>query len=413
MYQKTIIRLIAQIDLLMHQQLKLITQHQRLQRLESSWRGLFYLINQPSANKNLNKIKIKLLDIEWGELVKDIDCATDFEQTELFNKVYQHEFGHPGGEPFGLLIGDYYLTSPDNQTSMDEEVKVLRVLAKICACAFAPFVTSVHAAFFDVDDFAVLYSIANLAKIFQQKKYTAWNQLRQMQETRFIGIVLPRVLLKPKCLWCNAIYSFATVVMRAFSTCAWMANIQGVKCDQLTGGLVDDLLPHFLLDKHELIFSYATEVCITDKQGKIFSEFGFIALSKCNYAALHAFYNCHSIYNSTSANNFNASCKLNYILCISRFIHYIKVLMRDKIGSFVNARECETYLTKWLMQYTAGGEDLTDELQAKYPLSEAKIIVEPQAHRPGCYLCTVYLCPHYQFEQVSATLKLITEIMVK
>lgn len=412
MNQKAIIILVAQIDLLMDQQLKLIVQHQCLQRLESSWRGLFYLINQPSANKNINKIKIKLLDFAWDELIKDTSCAMSFEQTEIFNKIYHHEFDHPGGEPYGLLIGDYYLASSANQMSFDEEIKALQVLAKIGACAFVPFVTSISAAFFEVDDFTALYSASSLTKIFQQNKYAKWNQLRKTEEARFIGVVLPRVLIKPKFLWCNAIYSFAAVVMRAFSACAWMADIQGVKRNQLSGGLVDDLMPHFLIDKSELMLSHATKACITDKQEKIFSEFGFMALTKCNYAALHAFYNCCSIYNSAAGNDLSSSGKLNYILCVSRFVHYIKVLMRDKIGSFISTQECETYLTKWLMQYTANGEDLTDELKAKYPLSEAKVIIESKTYHTGCYLCIIYLRAHYQFECVSATLKLITEVAV-
>jgi len=432
-------RHIALIDELLSKQVNMILHHKRFQQLESSWRGLYYLVNQATGT-DVQKLKIRILDISWKALSKDLSRAIEFDQSELFNKIYNREFGHPGGEPFGILIGDYYITHKLHKNVATQDIRTLQSLSKVAAAAFAPFITSVEPAIFGLDSFADLHSSLNLNNIFQQAEYFEWKQFRNNEDARFIGLVLPHTLMrlpheqaeqtKKFCfqetvnalndyLWGNAAYCFAAVTIRAFNQSGWLADIRGVEQDKISGGLVLDLPRHsFSTDKQDLICKYATDVCITDKQEKILSDLGFISLCECKYMELAAFYGCQSMQISKSfehtsaANNAKLATMLQYMLCVSRFAHYIKVLVRDKVGSFINAEECERYLENWLMQYTAAGEDLTTDIKAKYPLREARIQVQDRPEKPGCYLCFIHLRPHYQLDQLQSQLHLITELVI-
>lgn len=399
---------IALIDELIGRQLNIIIHNKKLQQLEASWRGLNYLILQTEKGET-RKVKIKLLNISWGVFKRDLARAIEFDQSELFNKIYSQEFDRPGGEPFGLLIGDYYLSHDIN------ELRSLRIFAKIAAAAFVPFIAAADPSIFGLENFANLQSIRDLYQLFRQDEYVVWRQFRQDENARFIGLVLPHVLMRlpykgyfaeknyqlRDYLWGNAVYCFAAVVTRSFDQSGWLADIRGVEQDKICGGLVTDL-PRYM-GKH------STDICVTDLQEKKIADLGLIPLCECNYVSLSVFYSCQSM---QLVEVHRLSSMLHYMLCVSRFAHYIKVIVRDKIGSFINTEECERYLEKWLLQYTAAGENLTAELKAEFPLCKSSVKIQARPEKPGSYLCFIHLQPHYQFDYIESNLKLVTELIV-
>lgn len=426
-----ITHLITKIDALMNKQLNVILHHRKLQQLEASWLGLHYLVEQAASNNN-HQIKIRVLNISWAELNKDLSRNIEFDHSQLFHKIYSNEFGQAGGEPFGILIGDYQITHST------EHINLLRAIAKVAASAFAPFVCAANATLFGLDDFSGFEKNLDFDRTFQQAEYRAWKSLRDDEDARFIGLVLPRVLMRTPYnknktvthpmyffetndqlqhyLWGNAAYHFATVVIRAFAQNGWFADIRGTQENKITGGLVTKLeRDYFCIDEKSVTKKYITEVCITDYLEKILSDYGFIALSECKYTEYAAFHSCPSIqktksYDRTGATqNAKLSSMLHYVLCASRFAHYIKVIMRDKIGSFTSASDCEYFLQNWLQQYTASATQNSSELQAKYPLRTAKVKIQDHIGKAGSYLCKIYLAPHYQLDQIETYLQLTTE----
>lgn len=425
-------KLIIKIDALINKQLNTVLHHQKLQALEASWRGLHYLIDQAASN-NSDQIKIRVLNISWTELSKDLSRHIEFDQSQLFQKIYSNEFGQAGGEPFGLLIGDYQITH------RSEHINTLRAISKIAASAFAPFVTAADANLFGLDNFFGFERKLDFDRTFQQAEYREWKSLRDDEDARFIGLVLPRVLIRTPYnknktithpiyflensnqiehyLWSNAAYQFAAIVIRAFAQNGWFADIRGTQQNKITGGLVTELArDYFCIDEKNLTTKYITDVCITDQLEKTLSDHGFIALSECKYTEFAAFYSCPSIqkpksYDRVNATqNANLSSMLHYVLCVSRFAHYIKVIMRDKVGTFTSASDCEYFLQNWLQQYTASATQNSYELQAKYPLRAAKVKIQDHIGKPGSYLCKIHLAPHYQLDQMESYLQLTTEI---
>lgn len=431
-----ITQIIATIDEEITQQLSVILHHPRLQQLEASWRGIAYLTKQIALSSD-KRVKIKLLTISWQALRKDVLRAVEFDQSQLFSKIYNDEFGHPGGEPYGLLVGDYHVSHRLTPSKQIADIQVLEQIAKIAAAAFAPFVTAASPTMFGLDKFAELDRPVDLMGTFQQAEYQSWKVLRQREDARFLGLLLPRVLLRlpyryqlatqfpfsfseqlqtqSDYLWGNPGYCFAAVVARAFTQSGWFVEIHGVRRDSLAGGVVTDL-PRHIFETDNLSPNYAAEVCITDSQEKQLSDWGFIALCEGKHSQLAAFYSCQSIQQSKyyerqqPTENARLSSMLHYILCVSRFTHYLKVIARNKIGTFANPLDCEQFLQKWLQQYTAASSDLTIDLKAKYPLREAKVKVYDQPGKPGGYLCKIYLSPHLQFDQAETYLQLVTEL---
>lgn len=416
-------QLITAIDTVINQQLNIVLHVEKLQRLEASWRGLWYLITQASRHVD---IKIKVLNLTWQEIDKDLTRTIEFDQSQLFHKIYSDEFGHPGGEPFGLLLGDFRVNHHP------QTITILKAFAQIAASAFAPLIMAANPSLFGLTSFADFERQLNFEAIFQQAEYQSWKRLREEEDMRFLGLVLPNVLLRSPyeithpvyfsetitsvsrdLLWGNAVYCFGGVVVRAYAESGWFADMRGTQPNKITGGLVTDLTRDFFqTDQNDLITKYATDVCITDGLEKTLSDYGFIALTECKYTNYAAFYSCPSLqkYKNPITPNAELSSQLHYLLCVSRFAHYIKVLVRDKVGSFSTPQECENFLQQWLQQYTASNETLSAELQAKYPLRAAQVKIFNQMGKSGCYLCTIHLLPHDQLDQIETYLKLNTEI---
>lgn len=431
-------RSIAELDELINQQLNAIIHHEKFQKLESSWRGLWYLAVQAEGTTN---IKLKVLDVSWTDIVKDMARALEFDQSQLFQKIYSEEYGTPGGEPYGVLIGDYEISHRVSKKHRHDDLATLEGMSQVAAAAFAPFIAGASYELFGLDNFSAISMPIDLRSVFSQKEYIKWNSMRAKLDSRFLGLTVPRILMrlpyrtKPgtykgiyfyeksgtkeheNYLWGNASYGFASILIREYANVGWFGHIRGVPRNQIAGGLLTNLpVDCFETDADNIVHKPVTDVLITDTKEREISDLGLIPLCQCYDTPFAAFYNNQSVQlpkvqDSKEANtNAKLSAMLQHVLCGSRIAHYIKVIIRDKIGSFLTAQECEDYLRDWLFKYTTGRDDLEWEEQARYPLKEAAVQVKEHPSKPGSYLCVIHLKPHYQLDQMVSELELVTEL---
>lgn len=435
--KSAILRIIADIDELVNDQLNSIIHQPNFQKLEASWRGLWLIAKQADGSQD---IKIKILNISWSEVVKDISRAIEFDQSQLFKKIYNEEYGTPGGEPYGAIIGDYVVSHRISEKHPHDDISTLAGLAQIAAAAFSPFITSASPELFGMEDFSGLGLPLNLTNIFSQKEYIKWHSLREKTDSRFIGLTVPKILMrrpyrtKPGSykgihffeksdstgknhLWGNACYAFAGILIREFSNIGWFGHIRGVPRNYISGGLVSSLpIDRFDTDAETIAHKPVTDVILTDAAEKEISELGFIPLCQGYLSPYATFYNNQSVqqpkaYRGADVNaNARLSAMLQHVLCGSRIAHYIKVMIRDKVGSFITAERCESFLQDWLLKYTTGREDLDWEEQARYPLKEGAVRVKEHPSKPGEFLCVIHLQPHYQLDQMVSELELVTEL---
>ena len=428
---------IAHIDELINDQLNAIIHHQKFQQMESRWRGLAVLADEAIGHR---KVKIKVLDASWREITRDIDKALEFDQSQLFQKIYSAEFGAPGGEPYGVLLGDYTISHKPTAQHPYNDISTMKGLAQVAAAAFAPFIVAPSPTLFGLETYDELARPLNLSSVFSLPEYIPWNSLRDSDDARFLGLTLPRILLrqpyqtqrgdfngiyfkermgndKENALWGNACFAFGAVLIREFASVGWFSHIRGAPRDHLGGGLVTQLKPHsFDTDSAGIANKYLTDVLITDSKERELSELGLIPLSD-NYDTPYATFHSNASlqraqkYTDYSATlNAKLSAMLQHILCGSRFAHYIKVMLRDKIGSFITASDCQTFLQQWLNEYTTGRDDLDWETQALYPLREGSVEVKEMPRKPGHYWSIIHLKPHYQADHLVSELKLTTEL---
>jgi type VI secretion system ImpC/EvpB family protein len=379
---------IGEIDILLTDQVNAIVHHPRYQKLEASWRGLQMLVEQ--APPESRSVKIRVLNVSWKELCRDLDNAIEFDQSHLFRKVYEEEFGTPNGEPYGVLIGDY--TIRNNYDDLD----ALEKISGVAAAAFAPFIASADPSLLDIDDFRDMERLPKLGDTLGQPQFTRWRSLRDSEDSRFVALTMPRMLMRRpleydgtridgfrfeeravgpdagRYLWGSASYALGAVIMRCFETTGWLADIRGVRRDEVSGGLVvgrtKELPPgslggtapavdRFSTDSRDIAVKPTTELIITDEQERELSELGFVPLCHCHGTSDAAFYSVHSIqkpkqYDDDLANaNAKISSMLQYTLCASRFAHYLKVIIRDKIGSSLSAEEIQYTLNHWISDY--------------------------------------------------------------
>ncbi len=426
---------IAAIDERIDRQLHQLLHHPAFQILEASWRGLWYLAEKTRGTPN---VKLKCLNASWQEVARDLGRAIEFDQSGLFHKIHNEEFGTAGGEPFGVILGDYEINHQRCPHQTDD-MEVLERMAQIAAAAFCPFITGVAPAFFGLETFRQLRSTVDLDSIFRHPQYRRWHELRRQADSRFVGLAFPRTLMRHRYragaspnsgfhervshlhardyCWSNAVYAFGGLLIREFANTGWFGHIRGVPQDQACGGLVNDLLPESFGHKDTgTTLKPLVEIVITEALERKLSECGFIPLSQCYDLPFAAFFSNSSIHavdarTSDQGEKHKLAAQLQYVLCGSRVAHYVKVMIRDKIGSFVTTAQCEEHIRQWLFRYTTGRCDLDWETQARFPLREASVRVSELRGKPGHFQCLIRLVPHYQNDQMDAELELVTEFM--
>jgi type VI secretion system ImpC/EvpB family protein len=431
-------RQVALIDHLINEQVNAILHHPSFQRLEASWRGLDFLTRR-EEREGASAVKIKVMSVRWSELARDFDRAIDFDQSHLFRAIYENEFGLPGGEPFGALIGDYeiQLARPG---SGQGDLDVLESIAGVAAAAFCPFFASASPSMFDLaDGFVELQRSMDYA--YALKRDARWQQLRDREDARFVGLVMPRVLMRlpytadrervdgfcftedivgptaSKYLWGGAVFALGAVIVRAFEISGWPADIRGVQRGIECGGLVTGLPVHeYGTDSPSIAPKYTTDVVITDHLEKQLGDIGFIPLCHCHATPFAAFYSVPSIQRPRAFDrgaaqaNARLSSMMQYMLCVSRFAHYIKVMGRDRIGGVTSSDELEKLLQDWLTKYVVLDDSASSETKARYPLREAKVQILPKPGAAGAYNCVIHLVPHYQLDDVLMRVRLTTDI---
>jgi type VI secretion system ImpC/EvpB family protein len=427
---------VARIDALLTRQVNVILHQPKFQKLEARWRGLQYLVESLEDGVNM---QVRVLDCDWRTMLRDLDKAIEFDQSQLFKRVYSEEFGNPGGEPYAVLLGDYEIRPGIAPGCPIDDLQALRYLSQVAAAAFAPFVTGVHPTMFGLNDFTDLQRSMDLAAIFRQQEYTRWRSLRQSEDARFVGLVMPHILLRAPYddlrkrvsgfrfkettnsrddyLWGNAVYAFGAVLARAFAQSGWLADIRGVRQDLEEGGLVTGLpaVPYGVDRKHPPT-KCSTDVIISDTLEKDLAELGFISLCHCKYTEYSAFYSNSSIQDpkaydrEVATANARLSAMLQYILCVSRLAHYLKVMGRDKVGSFIESHDCEAYLNSWLQKYITQDDEATSDMKARFPLRDASAQVRELPGKPGSYGCVIHLQPHYQLDGMVSAVRLTTEL---
>src|SRR5579871_6789112 len=419
---------IAQIDHLLSIQVNEIMHHASFQKLEASWRGLKYLLDQSETN---DKLKIKVLNVSKRELLKDLQRAPEFDQSALFKKVYEEEFGVFGGAPFAAMIGDYEFGKGP------EDIELLERISQTAAGAHAPFLSAASPEFFNLESFSTLDAPRDMSKVFDTTEYAKWKSFRASEDSRYVGLTCPRMLIrlpygkdtKPvdafnyeenvdgtdhsKYLWANAAYALGARLTNSYAQFGWCAAIRGVE----GGGLVEGLPVHnFNTDEGDTVMKCPTEVPITDRREKELADQGFVPLVHCkgtDYAAFFSVQTCQKpkVYNTEEANaNARLSAQLPYMMAVCRFAHYIKAMMRDKVGSFASRSDCERWLNQWITNYVTPDDNAAPSVKASRPLREARIEVAEVPGKPGVYRAIAFLRPHFQLDELSVSLRLVAEL---
>jgi type VI secretion system protein ImpC len=419
---------IAQIDHLISLQLNEVLHHESFQKLEGTWRGLKYLLDQSETGEGL---KIKILNSSKKELLKDLQRAPEFDQSAMFKKVYEEEFGVFGGAPFGALIGDYHFGKGP------EDVELLERISQVAAAAHAPFLTGADPQFFNLQSYTNLDAPRDLVKVFDTTEYAKWKSFRASEDARYVGLALPRVLARlpygkntvpvegfsyeenvdgtdhSKYTWMNAGWALGARLTQAFATYGWCASIPGVE----GGGLVQGLPVHnFYTDEGDVAMKCPTGVPITDRREKELADMGFIPLMHCKGTDYAAFFSVQStqkpkFYDKEAATaNARLSAQLPYILACSRFAHYLKAMMRDKVGSFMSRSDCEQWLKQWIVNYVSPDDNASPATKASKPLREARIDVVEVPGKPGVYRAVAFMRPHFQLDELSVSLRLVAEL---
>ncbi len=426
---------IAAIDQQISKQLAAIMHHEKFQKLEGSWRGLHYLVMNSETSSQL---KLKVLNISKRDLLRDLSRAAEFDQSQLFKKIYENEFGTPGGEPYGALIGDYEFSNHP------EDIELLQKVSNVAAAAFAPFISAASPQMFGFDSFTDLPRVRDMERIFESVEYAKWRSFRDSEDSRFVTLTMPRVLArlpygaatKPveafsyeeapidadgrtmpmphnEFCWMNAAYVLGGRLTDAFAKYGFCTAIRGAE----GGGKVDNLPSYtFVSDDGDPDQQCPTEVGITDRREAELSKLGFLPLLHYKNTDYAVFFGAQTTqkpkkYDRPEATaNAAISARLPYIMATSRFAHYLKVMARDKIGSFMEAENCEAWLNRWITNYVNANESAGQETKARYPLREARVMVREVPGAPGSYNAVAYLRPWLQMEELTTSLRMVARI---
>ncbi|MGO3785381.1 type VI secretion system contractile sheath large subunit [Pseudoalteromonas sp. KG3] len=424
------------IDDKISKQLSAVMHTEGFQKLEGSWRGLHHMVSNSETSSTL---KIRVLNMKKKELHKDLSKAVEFDQSQTFKKIYESEFGTPGGEPYGTIVGDFEFTNHP------EDVETLSLMSNVSAAGFCPFISATAPSLFGFDDWDELTRPRDLEKIFESVEYTKWRSFRESDDSRFVSLTMPRFLSrlpygaasKPveefnfeefelgakdgralsaannDYCWSNAAYAMATNMAKAFSQYGFCTAIRGAE----GGGKVEGLPTHvFTSDDGDPDLKCPTEIGITDRREAELSKLGFLPLchyKNTDYAVFFGGQSCQKphVYTSPDATaNAAISARLPYLMATSRFAHYLKVMARDKIGSFMEADDVEAWLNRWILTFVNAAEGGGQEVRARYPLADAKVSVKEIPGQPGSYNAVAWLKPWLQMEELTSSLRLVAKI---
>ncbi|MFT7559566.1 MAG: type VI secretion system protein ImpC [Flavobacteriales bacterium] len=433
---KTIDQAVAAIDQAISKQLSAVLHDKAFQKLEGSWRGLNHLVMNSETGKTL---KIRMLNLSKRELYRDLDKAVEFDQSQTFKKMYEEEFGTAGGEPYGCMIGDFEFSNHP------EDIEMLSNMSNVAAAGFCPFISAAGSDMFGFGDFTELSKPRDLNSIFESAEYIKWRSFRQSEDSRFTTLVMPRVLARSPYgsatkpvesfnfeefqqaegsemskkaehddyCWMNAAYVMGTTLTNAFSENSWCTAIRGAE----GGGKVTGLPTHlFKSDDGDTDQKCPTEIGITDRREGELSSQGFLPLCHYKNTDYSVFFGAQSAQNPKVFDNPDAtanasiSARLPYLMATSRIAHYLKVMARDKIGSFMEAKDCERWLNKWISGYTNSNPDASAEMKVKFPLAEARVEVKEIPGAPGSYSAIAYLKPWLQMEELTTSMRMVANI---
>ena len=428
---KSIEDMIAAIDKKLSDQINQILHHEDLQKLEGAWRGLHYLVNNTETD---DQLKIRVMNISKADLGRTLKRykGTNWDQSPIFKKIYEEEYGQFGGEPYGCLVGDYHF----DQSAPD--VELLGEISKVAAAAHAPFITGVSPTLMQMESWQELANPRDLTKIFSTPEYAAWRSLRQSEDARYLGLAMPRFLSRMpygartnpvedfnfeedtgaadhgKYTWANAAYAMATNINRSFKQYGWCSRIRGIE----SGGAVEGLPTHnFPTDDGGVDIKCPTEIAIGDRREGELAKAGLMPLIYRKNSDFAAFIGAQSLqqpaeYDDPDATaNAQLAARLPYLFATCRFAHYLKCIVRDKVGSFKERDEMTRWLQDWIMQYVDGDPAHSSEsTKAAKPLAAAEVVVEEIEGNPGYYTSKFFLRPHYQLEGLTVSLRLVSKL---
>ena len=428
---RTIEALIAEIDKKLSDQLNLILHHEDFQKLEGSWRGLKYLVDNSDPDEML---KIRVLNISKNDLRKTMRRykGAGWDQSPIFKKLYEEEYGQFGGEPYGCLVGDYFFdhSAPD--------VELLGEMARVAAAAHAPFIAGASPNIMQMNSWQELSNPRDLTKIFSNTEYASWRGLRDSEDSKYVGLAMPRYLSRmpygaktnpvdefdfeedteggshAKYTWSNSAYAMAANINRSFKEYGWCTSIRGVE----SGGIVADLPTHaFPSDDGGVDLKCPTEISIRDSREAELSKNGFMPLVHLKNTDVAAFIGAQSLHkpaeyqDADATANANLAARLPYMFACCRFAHYLKCIVRDKIGSFKERADMQKWLNEWILNYVDGDPlSSSQETKARKPLAAAEVIVEEVEGSPGFYTSKFFLRPHYQLEGLTVSLRLVSKL---
>ena len=428
---ETIQSMIAAIDQKLTEQVNRILHHPEFQKLEGAWRGLHYMVNNTESDVHL---KIRVMDISKQELGKNLKRfkGAAWDQSPLFKKIYEEEYGQFGGEPFGALVGDYHF----DQSPPD--VELLGEMSKIAASAHAPFITGASPSLMQMESWQELANPRDLAKIFSTPEYAGWRSLRESEDSRYLGLCMPRFLARTpygaktnpveefnfeedvagadhnKYAWANAAYAMATNINRSYKQYGWGSRIRGVE----SGGAVENLPLHtFPTDDGGVDQKCPTEIAISDRREAELSGCGLLSMIHRKNSDFAAFIGAQSLHKPAEYDDPDATAnaalaaRLPYLFACNRFAHYLKCIVRDKVGSFKERADMERWLNAWIMNYVDGDPTNSSETtKAQKPLAAAEVVVEEIEGQPGYYSSKFFLRPHYQLEGLTVSLRLVSKL---
>lgn len=428
---------IADLDQRISRQLNAVLCHEAFQQLESSWRGVQYLVEHVTDRATT---RIMLLNASWREIARDVDGAMDYTHTQLYRRVCLETFETLGGQPFGLLVGDFAVRHMPGEDYSTDDVNVLGAIAQIGEDCFVPFIASAAPQFLGLDSFAQLDRLPPLLGRFKRAEYARWNAFRQQSSARFVALTFPRFVLRPAWnwlslggegfsydptvgtsgrdthLWGNATWLYAAAIIRSYEQTGWFTDISGAR-DADSGGCIGDVggvpLDRSLAD---LLPRPIVETVLTERREREAAELGLIPLCHLQYTGMAAFFSNSTVqipqtYTTGSGTaNARLSTMLQYVLCVCRIGHYLKSIARHKIGSFLSPAELEGFLQTWLTRYTVDDDNASGATKASYPMKQIEVKVQERSGRPGAYQCMMHLLPHSQWDAMTAHIQLRTEI---